>query len=82
MKKCSRFSLVNDVAKMRTKAMMNAEELAELLTIKEYRARQIIREINNALLADGYHVMNTRPPQAPTNRVMEYLEKMGIKETV
>lgn len=67
---------------MHHKPTMTSKELAELLTIKEYRARQIIREINNALLADGYHVMNTRPPQAPTNRVMEYLEKMGIKETV
>lgn len=60
--------------------MMNAEELAEMLTIKKYRARQIIRQINNELKAEGYHVMNTRPPQAPTKKVREYLERMGIDE--
>lgn len=59
--------------------MTNSKELAELLTIKEYRAKQIIRAINEQLKADGYYVLNTRPPQAPTNKVMEYLERMGIK---
>lgn len=60
------------------KTMMNSKELAELLTIKEYRARAIIRQINEELKASGYYVMNTRPPQAPSGKVLEYLEKMGI----
>ena len=57
---------------------MNSKELAEFLSIRPYRARQIIRLINEELKADGYYVMNTRPPQAPSGKVLEYLEKMGI----
>lgn len=62
------------------KVMITSRELAEMLTIKEYRARKIIRLINEELKADGYYVMNTRPPQAPTYKVMEYLKGYGIKE--
>ena len=58
--------------------MMNSKELAEFLSIKPYRARQIIRQINDDLKACGYYVMNTRPPQAPSGKVLQYLEKMGI----
>ena len=60
------------------KAMMNSEELAALLTIKPYRARAIIRQINDEMRAAGYYVMNTRPPQAPSAKVLQYLKKMGI----
>lgn len=61
------------------KAMINAQELAELLAIKPYRARQIIRLINEELMADGFRVLRTRPPQAPSNKVRDYLKGMGIE---
>lgn len=61
------------------KAMINAQELADLLTIKPYKARQIIRSINEQLTADGFCVLHTRPPQAPFSKVREYLKGMGIE---
>ena len=60
------------------KVMISGKELADLLTIREYRANKIIRLINDELKAEGYYVLETRPPQAPFERVKHHLKKMGI----
>ena len=61
------------------KVLITSEELAEVLDIKPYLARRLIRGSQEMARQKGLIILNTRPISAPYEIVATYLKKMGIK---